>query len=56
MTCNPPPVLGEIDAVVQADANAFADQPKPLLGPTAASLHPSLAKLLDPNGLSEPRA
>lgn len=50
------PVLGEIDAVVQADANAFADQPKPLLGPTAASLHPSLAKLLDPNGLSEPRA
>lgn len=42
------PVLGEIDAVVQADAGSGADQVKPLLGPTAASLHPSLAKLLDP--------
>lgn len=50
------PVLGEIDAVVQADPGANPDQPKPLLGPAAASLHPSLAKLLDPNGLDEPRA
>jgi hypothetical protein len=50
------PVLGEIDAVVQADTGLHADQPKPLLGPAAAALHPSLAKLLDPNGLNEPRA
>lgn len=50
------PVLGEIDAVVQADAGVGSDQAKPLLGPTAASLHPSLAKLLDPDSLHEPRA
>lgn len=43
------PVLGEIDAVVQADAGFASDASKPLLGPAAASLHPSLAKLLDPD-------
>lgn len=47
------PVLGEIDAVVQADASIHHDLAKPLLGPAAAALHPSLAKLLDPTSSEE---